>query len=90
MGGIVSYQELIESEASNKNKAHLLTIQMDENNKELVQMKEELASIDKERLSIETKYKDLLNEKNVQISNLQKTIKEKNDLIDKLQNNSNV
>ena len=89
MGGIVSRQDLIENEITYKNKLHNLEDAMNENNKELEQIKEEIFSSDNERLNIEKKYRSILCEKNVQLIQLNELIKEKDILIQELQKKVN-
>lgn len=89
MGGIVSREYLIENEITYKNKMHLVTDAMNENDKELEQIKEEIISSDTERYMIEQKYKNLLREKNEQSIQLNKLIQEKDNLIQELQKKIN-
>tara|TARA_Y100001970_G_C14194355_1_gene837200 strand:+ start:746 stop:1027 length:282 start_codon:yes stop_codon:yes gene_type:complete len=89
MGGIVSRQDFIENEITYKNKLHSLEDAMNENNKELEQIKEEIFSSDTERFRLEKNYKSILCEKNLQLIQLNELIKEKDILIQELQKKIN-
>ena len=89
MGGIVSRQDIIENEITYKNQMHLVTDAMNENNKELEQIKEEIFCSDSERYEIEQKYKKLLRENNEQSIRLNNLIQEKDKIIQELKNKIN-